>query len=72
MRDDGNPLKPLHSMSLRDIVAHNSYTNHDLHHVGAVGAFSIRPYSRFRQWLVKKGDDSMRQLEEAHMFGSFF
>lgn len=120
MRDDDNLSKPLHSMSLRDIAAHNSYTDHDLHHmrlldildidscptlifdlsspvgadgllqhthcspslpasevllnlivrkidVGAVGAFSIRPYSRFRQWLIKKGDDPMRQLEEAHI-----
>lgn len=120
MRDDDNLSKPLHSMSLRDIAAHNSYADHDLHRmrlldildissrpilifglsspVGAdgllqpthcspsllasevllnliarkiyvddVGAFSIRPYSRFRQWLVKKGDDPMRQLEEAHI-----
>jgi hypothetical protein len=120
MRDDDNLSKPLHSMSLRDIAAHNSYTDHDLHRmrlldildidsrptlifdlsspvgadgllqpkhcspsllaseallnltvrkidVGAVGAFSIRPYSRFRQWLVKKDDGSMRQLEEAHI-----
>jgi len=36
-------------------------------YVGAVGTFTIRPYSRFRQWLVKKGEDSMRQLEEARI-----
>ena len=111
MRDDDNLSKPLHSMSLRDTAAHNSYTHHDLHRmrlldildtdsrptliltsrhlsmhtvyfnphtahcspsllasevllnlivgkidVGTVGAFSIRPYSRFKQWLAKKGD----------------
>ena len=41
--------------------------------VGTVGAFSIRPYSRFRQWLVKKGDDPDETTRgSSYIFGSFF
>jgi hypothetical protein len=39
---------------------------------GTVGAFSIRPYFRFRQWLVKKGDDPDETTRgSSYMFEGF-
>lgn len=49
LRDDDNLSKPLHSISLRDIAAHNSYTNHDLHRMRLLDILDIdsRPHLIF-------------------------
>lgn len=41
MRDEYNLSTPLHSMSLRDIAAHNSYTDHDLHRMRLLDILDI-------------------------------
>ncbi|OCL02455.1 hypothetical protein AOQ84DRAFT_182167 [Glonium stellatum] len=126
MRDDDNLSKPILPIPFREAAAHNSRTNHELHHlrlldildlddrptlildlasavgtdgvlqpaycnpsllaselllnliigeidVGIAGTLSIRPYSRFRQWLLKKFDDPDEATRGSlYMFEGFF